>query len=376
MKKKVLQLIDGLNVGGAEMLFIDLIRGLTMNNYEVVVGYSTPGPLEKKLRDMNLRLVNLPHFFRVDPILFFRICLLILREKPDIVHTHLFKSDFHGRIAAWLCRTPLIISTIHNNNAWVRKFPLGRIYGWTAGLAHCIIAVSDKVREYHIQYTHTDARKIEVISNGVDISRFAGTDVDPCAIRKELCIDQTAPLIGVIGRLEPQKDHENFLKAASLIAKKMPAARFLVVGDGSLRDALIGQTSQMQLTDRVIFTEIRQDIPAILSALDVLVISSRWEGLPVTLLEALAARCVVVATQVGGISDVVRSEESALLVPAEDPASLAEACLRVLHDRDLAQRLAKAGFERVSSQFGIDAMIQKTIESYQTLWSKYVPSSP
>lgn len=374
-KKKVLQLIDGLNVGGAEMLLIDLAHGLMQNDYEVIVGYSTPGPLEKKLRDMNLKLVNLPRFFRVDPILFIRICVLILREKPDIVHTHLFKSDLHGRIAAWLCRIPLIVSTVHNNDAWIRKFPFGQIYGWTTNLAHRIIAVSDEVRAFHIQYAHTDANKIIVIANGVDILRFANTELDPLRVRKELGIERSAPLLGVIGRLEPQKDHETFLKAALLVTSEIPMARFLIIGEGTLRNTLIEQARKTGLSNHVIFTGILQEIPAILSALDILVISSRWEGLPVTLLEALAAHCAVVATDVGGISDVVRSEESALLVPPEDPGSLAHACLRILRDDELARRLANAGFERVSSQFSIDAMILKTISLYQSLWDEYVTHS-
>jgi glycosyltransferase involved in cell wall biosynthesis len=371
MKKKVLQIIDGLNVGGAEMLLIDLVRGLRNADYDVVVAYSTPGPLESRLRELDIPLFHLPRKFRVDPMLFLGIWKLIKKEKPDIVHTHLFKSDLHGRIAAWLSKVPLIISTVHNNDAWIRKFPLGQIYGWTARLAHLIIAVSEEVREYHIQYANTPADKIQVISNGVDISRFANPDLDPKKFRAELGIESSAPVLGIIGRLQPQKDHENFLNAAVLIANEFPSARFVIIGDGPLRDALIEKTKELNLSGNVIFTGIRHDIPLALAALDVMVISSRWEGLPVTLLEALAARRVVVATNVGGIADVVTSGESAMLVPAEDHMALAESCMRVLRDPQLAFALANAGFERVNSTFSMDAMMRKTVTLYQSLWDEY-----
>ncbi len=371
MKKKVLQIIDGLNVGGAETLLIDLARGLQNADYDVVVAYSTHGALESHLRELNIPLVHLPRNFRVDPFLLFRMWRLIQNEKPDIVHTHLFKSDLHGRIAAWLSKVPLIISTVHNNDAWIRKFPLGQIYGWTARLAHRIIAVSEEVREYHIKYANTPADKIQVISNGVDVSRFANPNLNPFAFRAEFGIDSSAPLIGIIGRLEPQKDHENFLKAAALIAKEIPNARFIIIGAGSLHDDLVKQTEALNLSARVVFAGIREDIPLALAALDLLVISSRWEGLPVTLLEALAARCAVVATNVGGIADVVTSNESALLVPPQNHIALAESCLRVLRDPQLAEKLSSAGFERVNSAFSMDAMMKKTIALYQTLWDEY-----
>ncbi len=371
MKKKVLQIIDGLNVGGAETLLIDLVRGLQNSDYEVMVAYSTPGILESRLRELNIPTVRLLRKFRVDPMLLFRMWRLIQDEKPDIVHTHLFKSDLHGRIAAWISNAPLIISTIHNNDAWIRKFPLGQIYGWTARLAHRVIAVSEEVREYHIQYASTPPGKIQVISNGVNISRFADPDLDPKKFRAELGVSLSAPLIGIIGRLEPQKDHENFLNAAVLIVKEFPNARFVIIGAGSLYNDLLEKKKKLNLSNHVIFTGIREDIPHALAAMDLLVISSRWEGLPVTLLEGLAARRAVVATHVGGIGDVVVSGDSALLVPPQDHVALAESCLRVLRDPQFASKLANAGFKRVHSAFSVDAMIEKTIALYQLLWGQY-----
>ena len=370
-KKKILQLIDGLNIGGAEVLLVDLVRGSKEAGYDVSVGYSTYGPLEKNLVALEISCTRLPRLGRVDPILLLRMCQLILREKPDIVHTHLFKSDLHGRLAARLCGVPVVISTSHNNDVWARRFPLGSFYGFTAKLTDKVIAVSNEVREYQIQYTGISPHKIIVIDNGVNVQRFADQEDAGLSLRHEFQISVGTPLIGIIGRLQPQKDHENFLKAAVQIRSKLPDARFLVVGDGPLREELMAQAQTLGLGSSVIFCGIRQDIPAVMAAIDLLVISSKWEGLPVTLLEGMAACRPVVSTAVGGVPNVVADGQAALLVPPEDSLALANACLRILQDPALAQSLAQAGYERVKNQFSLDAMIGKTLNLYEELLENY-----
>jgi len=370
-KKKILQLIDGLNIGGAEVLLVDLVRGIQEAGYDVSVGYSTHGPLEKKLLNLGIPRTRLPRLGRVDPVLFFSICRLILREKPDIVHTHLFKSDLHGRLAARLCRVPVVISTSHNNDVWAKRFLLGKLYGLTAKLADRVIAVSDEVRDYQIKYTGIFAEKIVTIANGVDVRRFANQEDNARSLRDEFKIDSRAPLVGIIGRLSPQKDHVNFLNAAVQIKARLPDARFLVVGDGPLRDELTAQAQTLGLGSSIIFCGLRQDIPAILSALDVLVISSKWEGLPVTLLEGMAACCPIVSTAVGGVLNVVTNNVSALLVPPGDSPALANACLKILQDQKLAQELSSTAFDVVMNNFSLDAMTGRTIHLYRELLEKY-----
>lgn len=370
-KKKILQLIDGLNIGGAEVLLVDLVRGIKESGNDVSVGYSTPGPLEKKLLDLGISCTRLPRLWRIDPTLFFRMCQLILREKPDILHTHLFKSDLHGRLAARLCGVPVVVSTSHNNDIWARRLLLGQIYGLTAKLTDQVIAVSDEVREYQIQNTGISAEKIIVIENGVNVQRFANQENAGRALRDEFQIAADVPLIGIIGRLQLQKDHDNFLKAAVRIRSELPDTRFLIVGDGPLRDELQSQTQALGLVSSIIFCGIRQDIPAVMAALDVLVISSKWEGLPVTLLEGMAARRPIVSTAVGGVSNVVSDGKSAFLVPKEDPLALANACIKILQDPALAQSIAEAGFDCVKSRFSLDAMISKTLSLYEKLLEKH-----
>lgn len=363
----VLQIIDGLNVGGAEMLLRELAPGLQQRGYRVSVAYSTQGPLAADLRAMGLAVTRLPRLARVDPVLLASMVRLMRRDPPHIVHTHLFKSDFNGRPAARLAGVPVVISTLHNSDPWARKPVLGALYAANARLADRLIAVSNEVRQYYLEHTGLQPERILTIDNGVDTRRFQDQDAAGLQIRAELGLEPQALVFGVIGRLKPQKDHDNFLKAAAHIYHRLPQARFLIVGDGPLRAELEAQARQLGLERAVIFTGLRSDIPALLSAMDVLVFSSRWEGLPVTLLEGMAAARPVAATAVDGIRTVSIAEETAVLVPPADPAALAQACIRLGSDSQLRRRMGQAGRARVVERYSIDAMIDRITDLYTGL---------
>jgi glycosyltransferase involved in cell wall biosynthesis len=366
---RILQVIDGMNIGGAEVLLVDLVRRLREAGHDVQVAYSSPGPMSARLTEMGVALTRLPRLARVDPILLFSLMRLMRREKPDLVHTHLFKSDLHGRIAARLAGVPVVVSTAHNNDSWARHAPLGWLYGRTALLADRIIAVSEEVREYQLKYTFIPPEKIVTIDNGVDMRRFAGQEEAGHAVRAEFGIEADAPLVGIIGRLSEQKDHATFLQAAARIRAELPKTRFLIVGDGVLREKLTEQARSLKLEDAVIFTGLRGDIPAVMAALDVLVFSSRWEGLPVTLLEGMAAGRPVVSTAVGGVPGVVGEGESALLVPPGMASLLADAVMRVLRDAALAHRLSESARMRVREKYSLDSMLDRTLALYEELWN-------
>lgn len=363
----VLQLIDGLNMGGAEALLRDLAVGLQQRGFRVSIGYSTPGPLVERFQADGLKLARLPRLARVDPTLLIGMIRLMRDDPPDIVHTHLFKSDFHGRVAARMAGAPVVVSTLHNSDRWAQQPLFGALYGATARYADRLIAVSEEVRQYHLEHTHIPAQKVITIENGVALERFAGQEAAGKALRSKLHIDAAAPLFGIIGRLKPQKDHATFLQVAANVLQRMPAARFLIVGDGPLRPALEAQAQDLGLQDAVIFTGLRDDIPAVLAAIDVLVFSSLWEGLPVTLLEGMAAACPVVATAVDGVRGAAIPGKTALLAPSGDVQGLADACLRLVDDPALARQLGEAARQRVRAHYSIDSMIDRTVDLYMEL---------
>ncbi|NQU29506.1 MAG: glycosyltransferase [Anaerolineae bacterium] len=363
----VLHLIDGLNIGGAEVLLRDLTIGLMKRGYRVSVGYSTPGPLVQEVEALGIKLTRFPRFALVDPTLLIRMVRLMRRDPPHIVHTHLFKSDFHGRLAARIAQVPVIISTLHNKDSWARNKLLGQIYGATANFVDCLIAVSNDVSEFHLKRTYVHPEKMVTIENGVDIRPFIGKGEAGKELRKKFGISLSAPLFGIIGRLKPQKDHKTFLRSAAEIYRLRPDARFLIVGDGPLRGELEKMTKKLGLLPALHFTGMRNDIPAVLAALDVLVLSSKWEGLPVILLEGMAASRPVVSTAVGGVPHAVLPDISAFLVQPEDSLALAKACLRLANDPDLCQRMGKAGFKYVAEEYDLERMIDRIAVLYDSL---------
>ena len=362
----VLQVIDGLNIGGAEMLLRELSIGLLNRGFKVSIAYGSPGPLVDEMNALGLPLIRIPRIMRVDPWQFYKMYSAMRSEKPDIVHTHLFKSDFLGRPAARLAGVPVVVSTLHSIDQWAKKWPLGTFYGLTARFSDRIIAVSDDVKNFHVKHTGVDASRFVIIENGVDIRRYIGQEPVGRAIRKELGIDDSSIVFGIIGRLTQSKGHETFLIAAKSILEKVPQARFWVVGDGPLRMRLIQLADQLGISEFLKFTGFRKDIPGILAALDVLVISSIWEGLPVALLEGMAASKPVVATAVGGIPAVV-TEETAFLVPPSDPIAISDACVKLAVDLELRLNTGRAGHERMIKKYSIDAMVDSTVSLYVEL---------
>lgn len=368
---RVLHLIDSLRYGGAETLLFELTSRLDAYGFRPSVFYCEPGPLVDEFKRKKIPVTRLAWLARVDPLLLAGMVNAIRKEHPQIVHTHLFKSDFHGRLAARMAGVPVVVSTLHNCNAWAKNPLFGWTYGFTAKFADKFIAVADEVRDYDIRYLHIPPQKILTIPNAVSVERFEGQSDKGLAVRKEFNISADAPLLGMIGRLEPQKDHENFLRAAARIHTDHPAARFFIVGDGSLRGQLVALTHTLGLQDAVTFCGLRKDIPAVMAALDMLVISSQYEGLPVVLLEAMAAGLPIVSTAVSGVISVVADGETGILVPPSNSDALADACLRLIGNPELRRKMGQNGYARVKSRYGMTAMTEKTVALYRDLISTH-----
>lgn len=363
----VLHMIDGLRVGGAETLLCNVIASMPHDRFRVSVAYSTPGPLIEQIAALGVPLTRVPRLATVDPLFFWKIYRLIQRDPPDILHTHLFKSDFHGRPAARLAGVPVVVSALQNCNDWAKNPVLGPLYGQTARFADMLIAASEEVRQYAIRYTGVPPEKVVTIPNAVPVDRFQGQQLAGQQVRAALGIGTDVPLVGIIARLMPQKDHATFLAAAALVLNELPHARFLIAGDGPLRSALEAQVQSLGIGHAVIFAGLRKDIPAVLAAIDVLAFSSRWEGLPIAMLEGMASGTPIVATAVDGIPGVITSGEHGLLVPSQDPAALAEALRRLLHDTPFAQKLGANGAAHVEAHYSIRATVRQTVDLYQML---------
>ena len=306
-----------------------------------------------------------------------RIRRLIRDFQPDIVETHTSKAGIVGRLAAWLEGSPVVLHIYHGH------VPDGHYYGaiktWMARCAERalarktdrLIAVSARVKDDLVKYKVASPDHISIVEPGLDLVPLLGCRHERGALRRELGLDPAAPLVGIVGRLTPIKNHRLFLDAAVAVLAVRPDVHFVVVGDGEIGPAIRALAQRLGVMTRVTFTGWRDDLPRVYAGLDVLVSCSRNEGTPLTIIEAMAAGCPVVATRVGGVPDLLDDQATGLLVPPAQTDPLVAAILRLLGDRDLARALARSAAARVEVRFGpgrfasdMDALYTQLLHAY------------
>jgi glycosyltransferase involved in cell wall biosynthesis len=293
---------------------------------------------------------------------FRRLDRFMRRWQPDVVNPHLFRST---AIAAPLARWhgARVVETYHGREGWRRTFVVDRL---VARLVDQVIAVSEAARNFLVRGKGYPSARITVVPNGRDLSVFQPGRARE-AVRKELGLDRTVPLVGVVGRLEPQKGHVHLLDAWPAVLREFPDARLLLVGDGVLRGSLQARACAGGIDDTVIFAGFRDDVPRVLDALDILCLPSLYEGMPLTAIEGAAMALPVVATAVDGTPEVVRDGRTGRLVPPANPPELAEALLELLRDPERARRMGQSGRDWACLRFDLDAQVAATARVYRSL---------
>ncbi|HET9498279.1 MAG TPA: glycosyltransferase, partial [Candidatus Limnocylindria bacterium] len=271
-----------------------------------------------------------------------------------------FRAELLGARAARLAGTPAVVATIHSSR--VRSAAdIAALAAETPLIDH-LIAPSEAIAR-KARHEGRGAAEISVIPNGVDLDRFGAhrSPAERTVIRASLGIPADAPLIGVVARLEPEKGHRYLLAAWPEIAQGLPDAWLVLIGDGSLTDALRAQALAVlpAARRRVVFAGGQTDVVAMTQSLDLAVLPSLREAQGIALLEAMAARVPVVASRVGGIPETIRDGVDGLLVPSADPAMLASAIVRLANDADLRSRLAASGRRRVEDRFNVVDAVQR-----------------
>lgn len=311
------------------------------------------------------------------PVPFFQLYRVMRNKQVDIVHTHGARANFYGRTAARLAGVPIILSTVHNSlrDYIVSRFKkqvyllLDRI---TAHFAAKIICVSRTVASDLIQYYRIDRRKIVVIP--VAPWKLKPENISSAAHLKEtretLGLNCNDVVIGTVGRMTEQKGHRYLLQAVADLAEEFPQLRCLLVGDGPLRRDLETMSITLGIADRCLFTGFRDDIPAILSILNVFVLPSLSEGLPAALLEAMGAGCPVVATRVSGIPEVIDDGINGLLVEPQDTHAFADSIRYLLRNPEKARKMGLQSRRMVKERFTAEKMVARTDLLYKELISR------
>jgi L-malate glycosyltransferase len=293
------------------------------------------------------------------------------RHPVDILHTHKYKDNVLGVLASRGQGIPFVVRTIHGAPepfSGIQAFKM-TLYEALDRLANRrvvdrLLAVSLALQESLV--SRFGIEKVTCVHNAVDVDEIGSTR-DPASLRNELGLGHRDVIIGTMGRLAPVKGLEIFLRAARIIKDRDRIAKFLVAGDGPLHDQLVGITRRLDLEHEVLFLGHRCDNHDILGIMDLFVLPSLSEGIPLVLLEALALARPVVATAVGGIPEIVEHGVSGLLVEAGDANALAGACLRVIDDPVFGRQMGSAGRRRVETAFSAAVMAADVAKVYRTL---------
>ena len=298
MSKRILHIIGSLPPNGAERVLLDLVRHLDPTRFDpVVCCLQAGGALLKEFEAAGIRVIVLRKRSRWDVSIVGQLRRVIAQERPALVHTHLFTADAWGRAAALLAGIPAIC-TAHSSDPW-RRWHQRLADGMLSRLTARVVAVSDQVARSRRSRERVPRARLTTIENGIDVGRFDPM-VDTTTLRLALGLPEGLSTIGIVGRLHPAKGHSDLLEATRLLMDEGRRVVVLVVGEGQLRDELGGMVRRLGLSATVRFLGRRTDVPEILALLDVYAMPSRWEGLPIGLLEAMAMARPIVATAWAG----------------------------------------------------------------------------
>ncbi len=359
---KVLYVVTSAGFGGAPLHVLQLMRYMRSLGHSVGL-VSAPEPrLVREAEKLGVEVFPNPYFVRRFHLIndlraFIPVYRAIKKFKPDIIHAHSSKAGIIARFWSAVLNVKPIIFTAHGwvftegRKFWIRWL-LAQIERIAAITTTKIICVSEHDRELAIKFKVASPEKLIVIHNGVDISLFQNIVKSQPRNNK--------PVITFVGRLAPPKDLFFLID----VAERINNAVFWIVGDGELREKVKRYISKKGLIDRVVLFWERCDIPEILSQTDIFVLPSRWEGLPLAIIEAMMAGLPVVASNVGGISELIEDGVNGFLIPPRDAVRFTKALQILIEDETLRKKMGEAGREKAMKNFTLDKMLSKTMEVY------------
>ncbi len=360
---RVVQVMATGTNGGAQEHVFNLVSRLDPDFYDVSVVSLSPGSAVRKLQraGVEVTVIDEPD----DVIATATLAAHLADVRPDVIHNHMFRAEVVGTKAAVALasaghRRPWVVSTVHSSR--VRSCEDQELLRQLTPSMDRLVVVSRAIERKVVEEGRHGAERV-LVYNGVDLDRLV--HLEPCCtLREEYGMEPDASLVGVVGRLELEKGHPTLLEAWPLVLERVPRAYLLIVGEGSRQDALHQIAREQGIERHVIFTGRRDDIPAVTAALDVAVLPSYREAQGLTILEAMAMSRPVVASNVGGIPEMVEDGVTGLLVPPHDPPALAAAVSRLLLDHPLADTLARAGHDLVHDRFCVQRMVNAVQELY------------
>ncbi len=374
----VLHAITKLELGGAQENTLYTLRNLDRERYNLFLAANDEGILIERARELkDAKAFFIPELIRPinplkDLIALIKLFHFCKREKIDIIHTHSSKAGILGRSAARLAKVPIIIHTIHGwgfypKQNFLKRRPFIFLEKMTSKITDRLIAVSQANIKTGIQDRIGRKEKYTLIRSGIKPSRFQNVEVNIAEKRKELSLDPDTKVVAMIAPFKPQKAPLDFVKVANQVIEKRPETQFLLIGDGELRSEIERLIKALNLEKKVILTGWRRDISQILKVMNILVLTSRWEGLPRVFPEAMASELPIVATKVDGAPEAIEEGVNGFLVSVGDIRGMTEKIITLLDNPEMAKEMGKKGRERVFPEFDIDLMVEKIDNLYQGL---------
>jgi glycosyltransferase involved in cell wall biosynthesis len=351
---KVMFLHTSVAVGGAESLLVDLIRRLDRSRFAPeLCCLKSLGP------NGDILAREIPTFDRLirhkyDARVILRLARLMRKRQVDaIVTVGAGDKMFWGRLAARLAKVPVVLCAIHSTG-W--PDPVGRLNKLLTRWTDAFIALAEPHRRYLIEEVGLPEAKVRIIPNGIDLERFQLRLPDE-NLRRKLGLSAGAPVVGIVARLRSEKNIEMFLDVADKVSRELPTAQFLIVGDGPDRAALEARSERLGLGDQVRFLGNRDDIPELLSLMDVFLLTSHIEASPVSIREAFALGKPVVATRVGSVCEAVSDGNNGYLVAPGDAEAMTRRVVELLRDPGQARAMGHAGREYVERSASLETMV-------------------
>ena len=385
MKARVVHLITKLELGGAQGNTLHTVRCLDRSRFSVALWAGDGGILNEEaaaIPELSFELIP-PLVREINPLRDLQ-ALLILRQKlkaeikqfaplPVILHTHSSKAGILGRLAGRLAGVRRLVHTYHGFGFNpTQPGPLRALFigleRWAGGMSRALIAVSRANLEQAVALGFCPREKIRLIRSGVALENFTRRNIDRPAKRRELGLKPDSPMVLMVACLKPQKSPLDFVRIAKQVTAAAPEVEFVLAGDGELRPELEALVRELGLTERFHLLGWRRDIPELLWAADLLVLTSRWEGLPRVYPEALAAGLPVVGTAVDGAAEAVTEGETGYLFAPGDVAGMAGRVIALLRDPEQRARLSAAGPKRVA-EFDIRRLVPAQEALYEELLS-------
>jgi glycosyltransferase involved in cell wall biosynthesis len=370
---KILYCVTGATFGGAVAHVIGLMQADVKAGHSVGVVAAPEPRLMLEAKNINVPFFPNPYFvFGVQPLQDIRTLWPVFRAvrkfKPDIISAHSTKAGYAARLAGMFLKKPVIFTahgwSFTEGRSNRQRYLLALAERLAAWFTTAIICVSEYDQGLALKFKVAPPEKLVVIHNGVDPAPLL--DARGERVRREFGLGKV-PVLAMVGRLTPQKDPLTLLEACRLLKTDF---RLMMVGDGELRSKAEKFVADNNLGDKVTFTGNRTDIPDILAASDILVLDSRWEGLPMVIIEAQMAGVPVVASSVGGVPELIEDGVTGFLVPPRNPQALADVLFNLIVNPKLLRRVASAARDKALHEFTLKRMLTKTHQLYEDILKK------